>query len=168
MPKKLTWWQGAIAMSLLILFAFSKYGADRPLGASTYVPYASSLIFDLKPQEYAYAAKIEQAGSWEALFLIGVFLGALFVALFVTKSFRISYIPTLWIERKNGSVRSRMFWSFISGFIMIFGARMASGCTTGHFMSGMTQMAVSSMIFAMFVMLSLFLTAKLFYRKKEL
>lgn len=38
--------------------------------------------------------------------------------------------------------------SFIGGFIILFGARMADGCTSGHMMSGMMQGSVSGFIFA--------------------
>lgn len=38
--------------------------------------------------------------------------------------------------------------SFIGGFLLLFGARMADGCTSGHMMSGMMQGAVSGYIFA--------------------
>lgn len=45
------------------------------------------------------------------------------------------------------------FWrlylpSFLGGFIILFGARMADGCTSGHMMSGMMQGSVSGYIFA--------------------
>ena len=38
--------------------------------------------------------------------------------------------------------------SFLGGFILLYGARMADGCTSGHMMSGMTQGSVSGYIFA--------------------
>lgn len=38
--------------------------------------------------------------------------------------------------------------SFIGGFILLFGARMAGGCTSGHMMSGMMQGSVSGYVFA--------------------
>lgn len=38
--------------------------------------------------------------------------------------------------------------SFVSGFLLIFGARMAGGCTSGHMMSGIMQGSVSGFIFA--------------------
>lgn len=45
------------------------------------------------------------------------------------------------------------FWrrylpSFLGGFIILYGARMADGCTSGHMMSGMMQGSVSGYIFA--------------------
>jgi len=107
------------------------------------------------------------AGSWEALLLIGVLTGAFFTAVFVTKTFRLSVLPTLWKDRKNRSVKSRLLWSFFTGFTMIIGARLAGGCTSGHFMSGMTQMAVSSMIFVAVVLATVIITGRLFYRTKE-
>jgi len=50
---------------------------------------------------------------------------------------------------------------------MIIGARLAGGCTSGHFMSGMSHLAISSMIFGPVVMVSLLVTGKLFYREVE-
>ena len=38
--------------------------------------------------------------------------------------------------------------SFIGGFLLLFGARIAGGCTSGHMMSGMMQGSVSGFIFA--------------------
>jgi hypothetical protein len=36
--------------------------------------------------------------------------------------------------------------AFFGGFILLLGARLADGCTTGHGISGMAQLAVSSTI----------------------
>jgi uncharacterized membrane protein YedE/YeeE len=82
-------------------------------------------------------------------------------------SFRFSLIPTGWKKYKNNSVLSRLIWSFVSGFFMIIGARMAGGCTSGHFMSGMSQMAISSMIFGGVVLVTVIVTGRLFYNVKE-
>ncbi len=38
--------------------------------------------------------------------------------------------------------------SFLGGFILLYGARMAGGCTSGHMMSGMMQGSISGYIFA--------------------
>jgi len=50
---------------------------------------------------------------------------------------------------------------------LIFGARMAGGCTSGHVLSGGMQLAVSSLVFAAFVFGGLLLTGKYFYRHKN-
>ncbi len=166
MPKKISWLLGGLLMALLILFTFSIFGADRPIGASTYVPYFAALLFDLDPQNYEYVAEIERAGAWEGVMLLGAFFGALFMSLFVTKTFRFSVVPSLWRERKNGSALSRLLWSFIAGFVMIIGARLAGGCTSGHFLSGASQVAVSGLIFGGITMATVILTGRLFYKRK--
>ena len=166
MARKISWFTGGLMMGVLILFTFSIWGADRPIGASTYVPYFAGLIFGLDPEQYAYMRQIEKAGAWEGVMLLGAFFGGLFMSLFVTKTFRFSVLPTLWKERKNRSVASRLFWSFVSGFLMIVGARLAGGCTSGHFLSGASQIAVSGLIFGGIVMVTLVVTGRFFYKRK--
>jgi uncharacterized membrane protein YedE/YeeE len=166
MANRLPWWMGGILMSGLLLLTFSIYGADRAIGASTYVPYAAALIFDLDAEKYSYIKEIKDSGSWEGVMLLGVLFGGFITSVFITKTFRFSLMPTAWKTYKNSSVISRLLWSFFAGFIMIIGARLAGGCTSGHFMSGMSQMAISAMIFGGVVMLTLVITGKLFYNTK--
>ncbi len=164
MIKKMPWWLGGILMALLLLFTFSIFGADRPIGASTYVPYFAGIIFDLDPQKYTYLQKIEAPGAWEGVLLLGVLTGAFLNAIFVTKTFRFTIVPDAWKRYKNNSILSRLFWSFVGGFFLIIGARLAGGCTSGHFLSGMAQTAVSSIIFGAVVLVSLIVTGKRFYK----
>jgi len=162
--RRLPWWAGGILMAMLLLGTFSIFGANRPLGASTYVPYFAGVLFDLDPQKYEYLKKIENPGAWEGVMLLGALFGGFITSVFITKSFRISLIPTAWKKYKNNSVTSRLLWSFFAGFFMIIGARMAGGCTSGHFLSGMSQGAISSMIFGAVVMISLVITGRIFYK----
>ncbi len=166
MPRKISWLTGGILMALLLIFTFSIWGANRPLGASTYVPYFAGLIFGLDPEHYEYLKEIEKPGAWEGVMLLGAFAGAFFMSVFVTRTFRFSVMPALWKERKNTSVFSRLTWSFFAGFVMIIGARLAGGCTSGHFLSGASQIAVSGLIFGGIVMATVIVTGRLFYRRK--
>ncbi len=166
MTRRIPWWVGGILMALLLLFTFSIFGANRPIGASTYVPYFSGILFGLDPDQYSYLKEIKDPGAWEGVMLLGALFGGFITSVFVTKSFRISLIPSAWKKYKNNSIPSRLWWSFFAGFIMIIGARMAGGCTSGHFLSGMAQTAISSMIFGGVVMLSLVVTGKVFYNTK--
>ncbi|MGB0431458.1 MAG: YeeE/YedE thiosulfate transporter family protein, partial [Bacteroidia bacterium] len=63
--------------------------------------------------------------------------------------------------------RQRIIWAFLGGFVLIFGARMAGGCTSGHILSGGMQMAISSMVFAVFTFAGLLLTGRIFYGKQK-
>ena len=163
MKRRLPWWLGGILMALLLLFTFSIFGANRPIGASTYVPYYAGILFAMDPQQYTYLQEIEKPGAWEGVMLLGVLVGGLFTSIFITKTFRLSIVPTGWKVYKNSSVRSRLLWSFVSGFFLIIGARLAGGCTSGHFLSGMSQAVFSSMIFGAVVLVTLIVTGKLFY-----
>ena len=167
MLKKIPWWAGGIAMAVLLLFTFATFGANRPIGASTYVPYFSGIIFDLDPAKYTYLQEIHNPGSWEGVLLLGVLVGAFLNAVFVTKTFRFTIVPHAWKKYKNNSAFSRLFWSFVGGFFLIIGARLAGGCTSGHFLSGVTQTAFSSLLFGGVVMASLIITGKYFYKDRS-
>ena len=55
------------------------------------------------------------------------------------------------IERVHAaehSTRARYMNAFTGGFLIVFGARIAGGCTSGHIISGITQGALSGFVFA--------------------
>ena len=45
------------------------------------------------------------------------------------------------------------------------GPGMAGGCTSGHILSGGMQLAISSLVFTVFVFAGLLMTGKVFYKK---
>jgi hypothetical protein len=47
---------------------------------------------------------------------------------------------------KTGGRSKRYTVAFIGGFIMLVGARIADGCTSGHGLSGMAQLSVGSTV----------------------
>ena len=51
----------------------------------------------------------------------------------------------------------------IGGYLMLFGARMADGCASGHILSGVIQMAASGIYFGVVVIIAGIVTAKLIY-----
>ena len=44
--------------------------------------------------------------------------------------------------------RRRLAVAFLAGAVMMFGARLAQGCTSGHGISGSLQLAASSWVFS--------------------
>lgn len=53
------------------------------------------------------------------------------------------------LENKQVSgARRRQWTAFAGGFLLLFGARLAGGCTSGHVITGMTQLATASFLFA--------------------
>ncbi len=146
--------------AIMILDATS----GRPIGASTAFPYLADAVLGLK--DNAYYQQIKGPGLWETYFLIGAFFAGLAYAL-VRKEFRLQLIFEHWERYKGKNKGNRIFWSFFGGFMLLFGARMAGGCTSGHILSGSMQFAKSSLIFAAFVFIGFLLTGKLFYHQRK-
>ena len=112
----------------------------------------------------AYFEKIQKPGHWELIFLAGAFLAGLIISL-IRKDFKLTLIHKNWKKYHGDNPSKRIIWSLVGGFVLVFGARMAGGCTSGHILSGGMQLAVSSLVFAVFVFVGLLITGKLFYRK---
>lgn len=156
-----SWMIAGIGIALLNTFVFQY--ADRPIGASTFFPYVADNISGVVNNDYF--KQISKSGSWEVLFLAGGLLSGLLISM-LRKEFKIRMIHDNWKKYKGDSFGKRAFWSFIGGFILIFGARMAGGCTSGHVISGGMQLAASSLLFALFVFAGLLFTGRFFYSKK--
>lgn len=159
--KDQKWILAGIALAILNAIVFSFAIADRPIGASTTFPYVADYISGLTNNDYY--TKIERAGNWEVIYLTGAFIAALSISLF-KKDFKLVLIYDNWKKYKGDSKLKRIIWSFIGGFLLIFGARMAGGCTSGHILSGGMQLAYSSLFFAAFTFIGLLITGKLFYK----
>ena len=97
-------------------------------------PYYSKYLID-KP-----------AVDWQMMLVIGLPLGALASSV-LSKSFRRETVPDLWNWRFGPSRLLRYASAFVGGAIMLFGARLAGGCTSGHGISGGLQFSVGSWIF---------------------
>jgi uncharacterized protein len=156
------WLISGIGLAILTAGIFLTTVFDRVLGASTFYPYFGDMIAGLN--DNAYFQSTIKSGNWEMIFLAGAFLSGLVLSL-IRKDFKIILIHDNWKKYKNDSNGSRLFWSFVGGFLLIIGARLAGGCTSGHIISGGMQLALSSWIFAIFVFGAFLITGRLFYKK---
>ncbi len=162
--KNRKWVISGIALALLEVLVFLKTSTNRPVGASTSYPYIADLLTGVTQNDYF--SKIQKPGHWELIFLTGAFLAGLIISL-IKKEFRLTLIHKRWKTYRGTSAMKRILWAFAGGFILIFGARMAGGCTSGHILSGGMQLAISSLVFAVFVFAGLLITGKVFYKTKE-
>jgi uncharacterized membrane protein YedE/YeeE len=80
------------------------------------------------------------------MLVVGVFIGAL-VSATLSGDRTSRSVPPLWASRFGPSAPKRLTAAFLSAALMMFGARLAQGCTSGHGISGTLQLAVSSWIF---------------------
>lgn len=160
--KNYNWLFAGIGLAVLNCIVFLTAVFDRQIGASTTYPYVGDLLTGLTQNDYF--ASTVKAGQWELIFLAGSVLSGLVISL-IRKDFKIQLIHTGWAKTEGSSPVKRIVWAFIGGFIMLIGARMAGGCTSGHVISGGMQIAASSLLFGAFVFAGLLITGKLFYKK---
>ena len=161
--RNYNWLYAGIGLAVLNCIVFLTAVFDRQIGASTTYPYVGDLLAGLTINNYF--TSIEKPGSWELIFLAGAMLSGLVISV-IRKDFKIQLIHSGWSKTQGKSKLKRISWAFIGGFIMLIGARMAGGCTSGHVISGGMQIAASSLLFGAFVFAGLLVTGKLFYRKR--
>ena len=162
--NNMDWLYAGAGLAVLNSFVFLTMATNRSIGASTSFPYMADALAGLTGNEYF--QKIQTPGHWEMIFLAGTLVAG-FVFSMAKKEFKLTILHNRWVKYKGDSEHKRILWAFIGGFILIFGARMAGGCTSGHIISGGMQIAVSSLVFAVFVFAGLLITGKLFYTKKN-
>ncbi|MFP3194454.1 MAG: YeeE/YedE thiosulfate transporter family protein [Caldivirga sp.] len=99
---------------------------------------------------------------WEPITDLSTFLGGLISSLFISRRFMgfKPQIPRVWAHRFGYSTWKRFLGSFFGAYLVLFGARMANGCASGHILSGDVQMAVSSFLFLIMVMIGSMLTLR--------
>lgn len=138
------------------------------LGASTTFVRAAGMVENVVDADNvaanAYYKKSKIKVDWQMMVVTGVFIGA-FISAQLGKTQRSETVPPIWSERFGHSSIVRALGAFIGGFILLFGARMAGGCPSGHGMSGNMQLSLSSLIALVFFMVGGIVTARLVYRK---
>lgn len=139
-----------VGLGIGVLSWFALATADHPLGITTAFEHSAALVEqavapDLAAQNEYFAEKAPKI-SWETMLVVGVFLGALLSALGSGDREK-TVVPPIWRQRFGSSVVLRFTAAFFGGGMMMFGARLAQGCTSGHGISGSLQLAASSWLF---------------------
>ncbi len=157
-----------IGIGVLSWFAFGL--VNQPLGITTSLSAASSVcalpvLGSEGVAQNAYWAKTPFKWDGGMLFLVGTFLGSLLSAL-VSRTFRWEKVPATWSQRFGASTPKRLVAAFVGGVIIMFGARMAGGCTSGHGISGSLQLALSSWTFFLTMFATGILTALVLFPQR--
>jgi len=139
---------------------------DTALGASSSFVTAGgwlAALVDPAASEIAYFSKymVSEKYFWQSALVAGIALGA-WLSSSLSGSRRAGFSPA-W-TRMTGvtSLAGRMAWGFAGGFVLLLGARIAGGCTSGHGISGMAQLAVGSTVAVAAMFAGGILTAALF------
>lgn len=178
---QLTWKTGGLALGLVFFLAVLLV---KPIGVSTQFVVLDGIFWSaLDPGVITqtadgytssnaylarYASNIANPLNYSFVFVLAMALGAFLSARLrggVDDNER--SVPELWRDNFGGSVALRYAVAFAGGFVVLFGARLAGGCTSGHMMSGMMQTALSGYLFAAGAFLAAVPTALLLYRRNE-
>jgi len=188
MNGQLNWLKGGLLLgaAFLVAVAFVK-----PLGVSTQFVIADGIIWNMfsdtvvqkKPESksgYAspnaylnksggkYAKNVANPINYSFVFVIAMVAGALLSSRIggprPTAADRSA--PEIWRQRFGENSLLRYATVFFAGVLVLFGARLAGGCTSGHMMSGMMQTSLSGYLFAFGAFAAAVPAAVLIYKRQ--
>ncbi len=153
-----------------VLSWFAFVSADRPIGASTAIARTAGMavnaVAPAHVAENAYFTKFKPVVDWEWMLVAGLALGA-WISARLSKDTPAETVDPLWSRRFGASRAVRYAGAFIGGVLLMFGARLAGGCTSGHGISGSLQLALSGWVFFAVVFASGITTAFLLFGKER-
>lgn len=156
---KLPSWAGlGIVFGLLSAASIALWG---PIGVSgTYPRFFGAIARRVTPEfatQNPYLVKMGTLLTPESMLVVGLLIGGFLSALLAHKR-----APAIETINANETTSGRRYLNaFIGGFLLLFGARLAGGCTSGHIISGMTQLSLSAFIFTAGVFGSGMVTARM-------
>lgn len=156
----------AIALAGIMVFIFASFGP--PASSSGFVTTMKGFFLQIAPEYAASKAHYRSMpgpGSWLMAFVLGMAIGGFIGGR--TFGRQISDIPVIWAQRFGKGPVKRYTACFVGGFLLLFGARLAGGCTLGLFLSGSTQLALSGIYFGGVIFGVAMLTAHLLYKKNK-
>ncbi len=125
--------------------------SKKPLGASTSFVKASGYFVKTfnkeKVDKNEYYQKNKPEVDWGMMLLFGIVIGA-FVSAQLSGDFGSQAIPPMWENEISGSFPLRFVAALIGGIFLGIGSRWANGCTSGHGISGTSQLSVLSWVAA--------------------
>ncbi|WP_425043787.1 YeeE/YedE thiosulfate transporter family protein [Primorskyibacter sp. S87] len=162
----LNWKLGGLLLGLVF---FAAVLLVKPIGVSTQFVILNGIIADVANPELVtqtddgytstnaylaksggkYAKSVANPLNYSFVFVIAMMIGGFLSAMArggIPASERA--IPALWRANFGDAAWKRYVAAFAGGFVVLYGARLAGGCTSGHMMSGMMQTALSGYIFA--------------------
>jgi len=169
-----SWSPYVVGAGIGILSWIAFASADKSLGISTAFEHTAALaekmvMPDIEHTNVYFAEKAAEGKppkiGWEWMLVVGVFVGA-FASAWLSGDHSPEAVPSLWRSRFGDSAAIRLVVAFLAGGVMMFGARLAQGCTSGHGISGSLQLAASSWLFVVVFFLAAIATAFALYGRE--
>lgn len=183
----LSWKTGGLALGLVFFLAVALV---KPIGVSTQFVILDGILWNAvdstavvadetaksgyaSPNAYLdksggkYAKAVANPLNYGFVFVLAIMLGAA-ISGWQRGSFSEPdrFMPKVWLANWGETPVLRFAAAFGGGFLVLYGARLAGGCTSGHMMSGMMQTAISGYIFAAGAFAAAIPTAMLMYPKE--
>ncbi len=155
------WWVGGPLIGLVVPVVYL-YGG-RKWGVSSTLRHlcAATVPAGLEYFRYDWRSR----GAWQLLMALGIVLGAAIASAFLASPDPVlpisertwAALSELGLQNREGLVPLSLFsWSgltsgagflliVVGGFLVGFGARYANGCTSGHAISGLSNLQLSSL-----------------------
>jgi uncharacterized membrane protein YedE/YeeE len=148
---RVDWTPYAVGIGIGVLSWAAFVIVNNPLGITTAIAQlsggaATPILGADAVARNTYWAKNAMKLDYGTLFLAGTLLGGLLSALLAGR-WAVETVPTVWAQRFGSSPVKRYIAAFIGGTIVMFGARLANGCTSGNGISGGLQLALSGWVF---------------------
>ena len=146
-------WSPYVVGTLIgVLSWFAFWSVDRPIGVSTAVARTAGMMESAVATDHvshnAYFTKFKPAIDWEWMLGGGAGAGGVCQLAAVGRpADGIGRPPVPGGRAWDGSATRRYLVAFGGGVLLMFGARLAGGCTSGHGISGSLQLALSGWVF---------------------
>ncbi len=182
--KQWHWSVSGLALGVSFLLAVALV---KPIGVSTQFVILDGMVWDVFSSEIAvkgetaysssnaylnksggkYAKSVANPINYSFIFVLAMILGGFLGAKLRTKSNDEDEpeLPAVWCENLGSSTTKRYIFAFAGGALVLFGSRLAGGCTSGHMMSGIMQTSLSGYLFTMGAFLFAVPIALFMYRK---
>ncbi|VGO16076.1 hypothetical protein PDESU_04666 [Pontiella desulfatans] len=184
--KQWSWKASGIALGLAFLLAVV---VVKPIGVSTQFVIFDGMVWNLFSSDlvveddsaasgYAstnpylnksggkYAKSIAKPLNYSFVFVLAMIAGGFLASRLQSDRQPGNRVaPEVWRNRFGHSSGKRYLVVFAGGVLVLFGSRLAGGCTSGHMMSGMMQTSLSGYLFAMGAFACAIPTAILMFRK---
>ncbi|MBN1256914.1 MAG: YeeE/YedE family protein [Planctomycetes bacterium] len=162
----LPWWLGGLLLGLIMVLAVWAYD---PLGVSTQFVILDTKIIQHFDAEYVAEHPVISKDKYQSLGYgfwldIGLLGGALIAALVVGR-WKLQTTCSWWDANHGKSPVLRFITGFIGGILILFGSRVAGGCTSGMMASGWVQLAVNALPFTIGLFIAGIFVARLVYPK---
>lgn len=162
----LPWLVGGLILGIVQVLAV---GVKKPLGVSTQFVVADARVVAAAAPGYAESHSLISKSKYQKFGYgwwldVGLVAGACIAAL-ATKRWKLNRVPVWWQANRGASSAGRFVACAIGGFLILLGARLAHGCTSGQFASGWAQLALSAVPFTVTLFGFGMLTAFVMYRK---